>query len=102
MSGILKRTALAEVKNAGGLEFIKFFDWNMCITELGTMFELAPINQRYPKDTARDGTATDVPEYDPEDMISMVNKIQFIDTDKHRILLGNDVHSVLNMLRVGR
>ncbi len=102
MSGILKRTALAEVKDAGGLDYIKFFDWNVCITELGTMFEPSPINQRYPKDTARNGTAGDLPEHDPEDMMSMINKIQFIDTDKHQTLMGNEVHGGLIMPRIGR
>ena len=94
MSGILKRVALAEHKNGGGLGYIKFWDWSMVITSVGTAWEPSPVNQRFSNVMG----AT----YEMEDQIAMINEIQFINIDAVRNLMGENVHGGLIYPRTGR
>lgn len=66
--------------------FVRFWDWALVTTSLGTMAELFQPGLRF-------ATATPHQEYDPEDPMARIDEMRAVDRNEmQRVLGGGDHH----------
>ena len=102
MAGITHRTVYAEfTKDSAGTKFLRFADWALVQTGLGLMAEMFNANQRITAAGWKNQTA-----FDATDQISMINSIEFINSDTLPMMLSGGKGAVLHggtpMPRAGR
>lgn len=95
MSDVLKRTVFYEKRDG----YIRFQDWALVVTKLGTMAEPFNVNARY------DRTAGDIASFDYTDNASRIDEMIEIDADKSMLLLSGGNHQLHGgnlLVRTGR